>query len=107
MVVAGRCRDVLVTNQIVGGAKLERLARLAGDGTTEIGVLVDHPHHVQELATAASNAGVVLTAYVEIDAGQRRCGVEPGSDTVVELASANAVFSCRSFRRWCTACQSA
>jgi D-serine deaminase-like pyridoxal phosphate-dependent protein len=96
MVVAGRCRDVLVTNQIVGAAKLERLARLAGDGT-EIGVLVDHPHHVQELATAASNAGVVLTAYVEVDAGQRRCGVEPGSDTVVELASANPVFSCRSF----------
>ena len=30
--------------------------------------------------------GSTITAYIEVNAGQDRCGVEPGSDAAVELA---------------------
>lgn len=34
-----------------------------------------------------TEVGVVLTAYVEIDAGQERCGVPAASDQALHLAT--------------------
>jgi D-serine deaminase-like pyridoxal phosphate-dependent protein len=96
IVVAGGCTDVLVTNQVVGASKLARLAELAKSGA-EIGVLVDHPSHVATLETAASEAGVRLSVYIEVDAGQNRCGVAAGSDEAVTLAQAIAAAPSLSF----------
>jgi D-serine deaminase-like pyridoxal phosphate-dependent protein len=76
-------RDVLVTNQIVGDAKLRRLTALAR--TARIGVLVDHPQQVQALAAAARAQEVTLDVYVEVNVGANRCGVAPGQ-AAVELA---------------------
>jgi D-serine deaminase-like pyridoxal phosphate-dependent protein len=78
--VAAGIRDVLVTNEIVGAAKLARLAALAGRAT--IGVLVDDASNVAALAAAAVVAGVTLDVLVEIDVGARRCGVAPGAPAV-------------------------
>jgi D-serine deaminase-like pyridoxal phosphate-dependent protein len=89
VVVAGGCTDVLVTNQVVGVAKLARLAELAKSGA-EIGVLVDHPSHVVALETVASETRVRFSAYIEVDAGQNRCGITAGSDEAVTLAQAIA-----------------
>jgi D-threonine aldolase len=73
-------RDVLVTNEIMGDAKLRRLTALAR--TARIGVLVDHPQQVQALATAARAQEVTLDVYVEVNVGANRCGVAPGEAAV-------------------------
>ena len=68
--------DVLVTNQVVGEAKVRHLMELARKA--RLGVLVDHPLQVQALATAAKAQHVALDVYVEVNVGANRCGVEPG-----------------------------
>jgi D-serine deaminase-like pyridoxal phosphate-dependent protein len=65
--------DVLVTNEVVGEAKLRRLAELAR--AARIGVLVDHAQQVQALADMARGHGVAIDVYVEVDVGGGRCGV--------------------------------
>ena len=81
MVGGAGCRDVLVTNQVLGANKLKRLAALASpsNGSSTVGVLVDDALHVAALEEAAEEAGVTLTVYVEVDGGQARCGVSPPS----------------------------
>ncbi|NKE66341.1 DSD1 family PLP-dependent enzyme [Ramlibacter sp. RBP-2] len=68
--------DVLVTNEVVGDAKLRQLAALAR--RARIGVLADHPQQVQALAAAAKAQDASLDVYVEVDVGANRCGVPPG-----------------------------
>lgn len=68
--------DILITNQIVGPAKLIRLMTLAK--RARIGVLVDHASQVDALAEAARSQDVSLDVYVEVDVGGQRCGVPPG-----------------------------
>lgn len=83
ILVEGGVADVLVTNEVVGSAKLDRLARLARKA--RIGLCVDHPDGVREAAEAAARHDVTLDVLVEIDVGSRRCGVAPG-ETAVRLA---------------------
>lgn len=81
--VAAGIQDVLITNQVMGDAKLRHLAVLARGA--RMGVLVDHPQQVQALANAAEAHAVTLDVYVEVNVGANRCGVEPG-DAAVQLA---------------------
>jgi 3-hydroxy-D-aspartate aldolase len=74
--VQGGVPDVLVTNEVVGRQKLRRLAALAH--TARIGVCADDPSQIRALDEAASEAGVTLPVYVEVNMGGNRCGVEPG-----------------------------
>ncbi len=76
--------DILVTNQIVGGPKLARLARLANSAA--IGVCVDDATNVADLDRAAAEAGVTLRALVEVDVGGHRCGVTPGAAAIALAA---------------------
>jgi D-serine deaminase-like pyridoxal phosphate-dependent protein len=78
--VGAGIRDVLITNEVIGEAKLDRLADLAR--TARIGVLVDHPQPVQALAAAAQAHGVTVDVYVEVNVGANRCGVAPGEEAV-------------------------
>jgi D-serine deaminase-like pyridoxal phosphate-dependent protein len=73
--------DILITNQIVGPAKLERLMWLAG--RARIGVLVDHAAHVVELDRVAQAHRVSLDVYIEVNVGANRCGVEPCEPALV------------------------
>ena len=84
-VVAG-IDDVLVTNEIVGAAKLARLAAMAKVAT--VGVLADDAGVVRDIGAAASAAGVTIAVLVEIDVGAKRCGVAPGAPA---LAIAQAI----------------
>jgi D-serine deaminase-like pyridoxal phosphate-dependent protein len=68
--------DVLVTNEVVAPAKIDRLAALARDAT--VGVLVDDSDNVKVLAETAMRNGASLDVYVEINVGANRCGVTPG-----------------------------
>ncbi len=84
--VDGGIADVLVTNEIVGARKLERLAGLAK--RARIGVCVDNADNVRELQAAAQRAGATIETYIELEIGMRRCGVAPGEPA---LALAKAI----------------
>lgn len=68
--------DVLVSNEVVGARKIERLATLAREA--RVGVCVDDAENVTALSTAATRQGVEIEVLVEIDVGASRCGVQPG-----------------------------
>ena len=74
--VDGGITDVLVSNEVVGRSKLERLAALAR--RAKIAVCVDHPDNVRALSAAMAAAGATIDVLVEIDVGAGRCGVSPG-----------------------------
>ena len=74
--VEGGIADVLVSNEIVGARKLDRLAALAR--RARIGVCVDNADNVRELQAAARRAGVPIETYIELEVGMHRCGVAPG-----------------------------
>jgi 3-hydroxy-D-aspartate aldolase len=76
VMVEGGIGDVLVSNEVAGSAKLDRLAALAR--RAKITVCVDNPDNVVEVEAAAAKAGVTLDVLVEIDVGAKRCGIAPG-----------------------------
>jgi D-serine deaminase-like pyridoxal phosphate-dependent protein len=68
--------DVLISNEIAGRAKIERLAALAKQA--RIAVCVDDVDNIDEIAAAAQKLDVTIPVLVEIDVGGNRCGVAPG-----------------------------
>ena len=74
--VDGGIGDILVSNEIVGAPKLERLAALSR--RAKIGVCVDNAENLRAIAAT----GAKLDVYIEIDVGMRRCGVAPGEPAV-------------------------
>ncbi len=76
----GGIPDILVSNEVVGAAKLARLCALAR--IAKVAVCVDDAAQVPMLETAAEDAGIRLPVLVEIDVGAARCGVAPGPDAV-------------------------
>ncbi len=76
----GGIPDILVSNEVVGAAKLARLAALAR--IAEVAVCADDPMQVRAAEAAAEAAGIRLRVLVEIDVGGARCGVAPGPDAV-------------------------
>ena len=68
--------DVLVSNEIAGRAKIERLAALAKQA--RVAVCVDDAENIDEIAAAAERFDVTVPVLVEIDVGGNRCGVATG-----------------------------
>jgi D-serine deaminase-like pyridoxal phosphate-dependent protein len=93
--VEGGIADVLVSNEIIGMTKLNRLAALAK--RARIGVCVDHADNVRDLQAAAARAGVKIDTYIELEVGMHRAGVasgEPALKLVKTIAaSANLRFA--------------
>ena len=79
----GGIPDILVSNQVVGAAKLARLCALSAIAKTA--VCVDDAAQVAWIEQAATDSGRRMTVLVEIDVGAARCGVPPGP-AAVELA---------------------
>ncbi len=87
IMVAGGIGDVLISNEVIGAAKLDRVAALAR--RAKVGVCVDDFDNVQQLAAAAEKFGANIDVLVELNVGADRCGVEtPGE--VARLAAAIA-----------------
>jgi 3-hydroxy-D-aspartate aldolase len=76
VLVDGGVTDVLVSNEVVGEAKVRRLAALATRAS--MSVCADDAAQVAAYAHAARAAGATLGVLVEIDAGAGRCGVAAG-----------------------------
>ena len=79
--VDGGVGDVLIANEVVGAAKLRRVAALAR--RAKIAVCADHADNVAALDAAAGAAGLRLDVLVEINVGANRCGVEAGEPALL------------------------
>ena len=75
--IAGGVQDVLVSNQIVGAQKIERLLELTR--LAHVAVCVDDAENVGALSAASRQHGATLDVLVEIEVGGNRCGVAPGA----------------------------
>jgi D-serine deaminase-like pyridoxal phosphate-dependent protein len=73
-------RDIFVTYNIIGDAKLQRLAGLAQ--RSEIKVSADSRVVVDGLSKAAREFGFSLRVLVEFDTGLGRCGVQSPAEAV-------------------------
>jgi 3-hydroxy-D-aspartate aldolase len=80
MVGAG-VRDVMVTNQVIGARKIDRLIALSAQA--RVGVCVDDAGNVSELGAAAARNGITLDVLVEINVGGDKCGVQPGTPALL------------------------
>lgn len=92
----GGIKDILVTNQIRGQAKVNRLASIPKLGARII-TCVDDIENVFELTEAAVAQGTEIECLVEIDCGAARGGVATAAEAVslaVAIADApNLTFS--------------
>ena len=79
LVLAG-IDNVLVSNQVVGQRKLERLAALARQAV--VGVCVDDADNIARMSEQAVRFGSQLNVLVEIEVGSERCGITPGEAAV-------------------------
>ena len=91
--VDGGVKDVLIANEVIGVAKLKRLAALSK--RAKIAVCADHADNVAALDDAARVAGVTLHVLVEVNVGANRCGVEPGEPA---FALAKKIHDCKNLR---------
>ncbi|MDB5945303.1 MAG: D-threonine aldolase [Ramlibacter sp.] len=85
--------DILITNEVMGEAKLRHLAPLAR--RARIGLLVDHELQIQPLSAVAQAHDVTLDVYVEVNVGADRCGVAPGEEAA---ALARQIAACPGLR---------
>ena len=83
IMVDGGVRDVFISNEVVGPAKIRRVAALARGA--RLAVCVDAAANVLAHADAAASFGSTVHVLVELNVGANRCGVETAEE-VVELA---------------------
>jgi D-serine deaminase-like pyridoxal phosphate-dependent protein len=67
---------ILISNQIVGPQKIQRLIELSR--RADVMVAVDDPRNVAALSAAAVAGSTILKVLVEVNVGMMRCGVPPG-----------------------------
>lgn len=82
VMVNGGVRDVLVSNEVIGMQKTDRLADLAT--SAKVSVAVDSELGVQQVSQSARSRGVEIGIYLDVDVGMHRCGVKP--EKVASLA---------------------
>ena len=80
VMLEGGIKDILITSQIVGEAKVNRLAHLADLGN--IKVCVDNADNLRSLSRAAETASTVIGVLVEVDTSMRRAGVRTPEEGV-------------------------
>ncbi len=72
--------DILLTYNVIGEAKVERLARLAQ--LCRMQVALDNPHAVRAASRAAQRAGVTVPVLIEFDSGGDRTGVRSAQEAL-------------------------
>jgi D-serine deaminase-like pyridoxal phosphate-dependent protein len=73
--------DILLVCPVVSEPKLERVVWLA-EKCEQFAMVVDGPGNVDPLAEVAAAHGTTVDVVMEVDAGLRRMGVQPGDETV-------------------------
>lgn len=77
--------DILITTELAGAPKLERLVRLLRR-QPRVRLVVDGVEGAEALARALGAAGLVAEVLLDLDVGQRRCGVLPGEPALALAA---------------------
>ncbi|XP_065191637.1 D-threonine aldolase-like [Sycon ciliatum] len=78
----GGVKDVYVSNEIVSRKKLEHLAELASLPEVRIRLCVDNADNVRDISSIAASANVVFGVVIDVDVGQKRCGVSSPSEAL-------------------------
>jgi D-serine deaminase-like pyridoxal phosphate-dependent protein len=86
--VNGGITDVLITAEVVGKRKIDRLMRLAA-AAPNLTVVVDNERNAVELSEAALAAKRTLKVAIDLNVGQNRAGLDTPQDAVA-LAQALA-----------------
>ncbi|TME46697.1 MAG: hypothetical protein E6I60_14900 [Chloroflexi bacterium] len=73
VMVAAGIHDVLIANEVVDEAKLERVVELSGQA--QVGIVADDPGPVEALSRAAARASVTVGVLIDVDVLLHRCGV--------------------------------
>jgi D-serine deaminase-like pyridoxal phosphate-dependent protein len=76
---------ILVANEVVHPAALGDLAAAAR--RVEVSACADAPVHVERLGAVAAEHGVALGVLLDVDVGQHRCGLAPGSPELLAIAA--------------------
>lgn len=87
---AGGVNDIYISNEVIALPKLQRVAALARRLKSRGGrlaIAVDHLQGVAALAQALGGGENLIDVFVELDVGQKRCGVAEPAD-VLPLAQA-------------------
>jgi D-serine deaminase-like pyridoxal phosphate-dependent protein len=87
---AGGVNDIYISNEVIAPAKLQRVAALARTLKLRGGrlaIAVDHLQGIAALAQALGTGENLIDVFVELDVGQKRCGVAEPAD-VLPLAQA-------------------
>ena len=89
-IAAAVADDILIANEIIGAPRCDRVAALARGRSMTIAV--DSVAGLEQIAAAATRAGVSVRVLVDVNVGQNRCGVAPGDEA---LALARRVAATR------------
>ncbi|WP_019120364.1 alanine racemase [Brevibacillus massiliensis] len=77
--------DILIAYPLFSPMKLKKTVALLP--LAKVTIAVDHPRQAEWIQQFLAESSVVLDVWIKIDSGLRRCGVEPGRETV-DLAKA-------------------
>jgi 3-hydroxy-D-aspartate aldolase len=78
---AAGVKGLLITSELVGKPKIERLIKLVRRAPATMTV-VDNADHAKQLNDAAAAAKLTLNVMIDVDPGGRRTGVPPGEQAV-------------------------
>lgn len=81
--IASGVRDIHISNEVVGAPKLGMLARLAQHA--QLTICVDNLRALHDLSQALVKENTTVGVLVELDIGQKRCGVQTPEEAL-ELA---------------------
>jgi len=96
VLAAAGIKGLLITSELVGRNKIERLVRLTRKQPDTLTV-VDNGSHAEQLNEAADAAKLVLNVMIDIDPIGRRTGILPGEDAF-GLAEKIMKLSCLKLR---------
>ena len=82
VMAAAGIENILVSYNIVGPAKLQRLTRLINQGSSSIMVAADSVAVVDGLSAQAAKDGCTVRVVVEMDMGGGRCGTPSPRETL-------------------------
>jgi len=79
--------DVTVGMPIVHTEKLKRLLRKVADKGVRLQLTIDHPDQISRIQMAATEVGFQhrIGAYLKVNVGLNRCGVDNGSTKIDEI----------------------
>jgi D-serine deaminase-like pyridoxal phosphate-dependent protein len=86
--------DILITTELAGAPKLERLVRLLRR-QPRVRLVVDSVEGAEALQQALGAAGLAAEVLLDVDVGQRRCGVLPGEPALALAARIAALPALR------------